>query len=59
MEKVITLHVCGAKLCHDGEPHDDKATVKVCDENGRVVGGSVACSRCGSTAMSRDLLVLP
>lgn len=55
----ITMHVCGTRLCHDGQPHDDLKQVIIRDEHGRAVGGSVACSRCGSTAMSRDLLRLP
>lgn len=57
--KEITMHVCGTKLCRDGQPHDDLAEVVFRDERGRIAGGSVACSRCGSSAMSRDLLRLP
>ena len=55
----ITARVCGTKLCRDGQPHDDKGFVKFRDERGRVVGGSVACSRCGVSAMDRDLLEAP
>ena len=55
----ITVQVCGTKLCRDGQPHDDLADVVIRDENGRIVGGSVACSRCGQSAMARDLLRLP
>lgn len=55
----ITLHVCGTGLCTDGRPHDDLKLVVVRDSEGRNVGGSVACSRCGSSAMSRDMLRLP
>lgn len=56
---VIAAVVCGTKLCRDGQPHDDDALVEFRDERGRVTGGSVACSRCGSTAMGRDLMELP
>ena len=55
----LTLHVCGTKLCRDGQPHDDKAHVTIRDSDGRAVGGSVACSRCGVSSMARDLLELP
>lgn len=57
--KLVTAIVCGTKLCRDGQPHDDLEMVTIRDEQGRAVGGSVACSRCGSTAMARDLLRLP
>jgi hypothetical protein len=58
--KEITLHVCGTKLCRDGKPHDDLDFKYFVDEDtGRFTGGSVCCSRCGSTAMDRDLLELP
>lgn len=55
----ITLRICGTKLCRDGQPHDDFGHVVIRDEQGRAVGGSVACSRCGSSAMARDLMRLP
>lgn len=55
----IVTTVCGTKLCRDGKPHDDKAIVKLYDDNGRVSGVSVACSRCGSAAIDRDLLEAP
>lgn len=58
-DREITLHVCGTTLCTDGQPHDDLATAILRDEHGRAVGGSVACSRCGSTVIDRDLLRLP
>lgn len=55
----VTLIVCGTGLCNDGKPHDDLKMVIFRDENGRATGGSVACSRCGSSAMDRDMLRLP
>lgn len=55
----LTMHVCGTKLCRDGKPHDDISLVRIRDENGKMIGGTVACSRCGQTAMARDLLRLP
>ncbi len=57
--KEITAHVCGTKLCRDGQPHDDLREVVIRDNAGRIVGGSVACSRCGVSAMARDLMRLP
>jgi len=55
----LTAIVCATKLCWDGKPHDGKAIVKLYDDNGRVSGVSVACSRCGSAAIDRDLLEAP
>lgn len=56
-EKVITAHVCGGKqalVCpKDGGSHDMSAIVRFPD------GGSVACSKCGRTAMEIDMLELP
>lgn len=52
---VITIHVCGgkqAKRCRvDGGEHDMSKVVRFRD------GGSVACSKCGVTAMQIDLMV--
>lgn len=58
-KKEIVVHVCGLKLCRDGKPHDDDKTVILRDSQGREIGMSVACSRCGSSAMERDLLQMP
>lgn len=49
---------CGGS-CRDGQPHDDLGFVVVRDESGKAVGGSVSCSRCGSTVFNRDILRLP
>jgi hypothetical protein len=53
----ITAHVCGGKqaqVCRaDGGEHDMSAVVRFKD------GGSVACAKCGLTAMDIDLLELP
>lgn len=57
--RLIIATVCGTTLCHDGKPHDDLKDVVIRDDGGRIVGGSVACSRCGVSAMARDLLRLP
>lgn len=55
----ITAHVCGAKLCRDGKPHDNDAWRAWRDivENGR--GVTAVCSRCGVSSIDRDLLDLP
>lgn len=53
---LITAHVCGgrqAKRCRDGGEHDMSAIVRFAD------GGSVACAKCGVTAMEIDMLELP
>ena len=54
---VITMHVCGgqrAKRCPvDGGEHDMSTVVRFKD------GGSVACSKCGVTAMQLDMMELP
>jgi len=55
----IVVQVCGTRLCTDGQPHDDDGEVVIRNEQGRVTGASVACSRCGGSAMARDLLRLP
>lgn len=52
----IIIHVCGgkqARRCSDGGEHDMTAIVRFKD------GGSVACAKCGVTAMELDLLELP
>ncbi len=54
---VITAHVCGgaqARRCRvDGGEHDMSIVVMFKD------GGSVACSKCGVTAMQIDMMELP
>jgi len=53
---LIIATVCGgtqAKRCIDGGEHDMSAVVRFKD------GGSVACAKCGVTAMSLDMLELP
>ena len=55
----IVVNICGGRLCNDGLPHDDKATVVLYDDNGRASGASVACSRCGLAAIDHDLLEGP
>jgi len=57
-EPKITAFVC-APRCLDGGEHDDKAYVALYGEHGEVCGGSVACSKCGSSAFERSLLELP
>jgi hypothetical protein len=57
--RALTIHVCGAALCRDGQPHDDLREVILYDGDARACGFSVACSRCGQSAMARDLLRLP
>jgi hypothetical protein len=50
---IITARVCGgkqAKLCVDGGEHDMSAILRFKD------GGSIACAKCGVTAMEIDLL---
>lgn len=53
----LTMHVCGgtqARVCPvDRGEHDWRAFVRCTD------GGSVACAKCGVTAMQLDLLELP
>lgn len=52
----ITAHVCGGaqvRRCADGGEHDMSAIVYFKD------GGSVACARCGVTAMEIDMMELP
>jgi hypothetical protein len=59
----ITAHVCGgkqARRCTDGGEHDMSATVVIRDpDTGQAVGGSVACAKCGVSAMALDMLELP
>ena len=53
---VLTAHVCGgkqAKRCVDGGEHDMSKVIRFKD------GGSVACAKCGVTAMQLDLMELP
>ncbi len=55
-ETLITLHVCGgkqARRCVDGGEHDMSKLVRFTD------GGSVACAKCGITAMQIDMMELP
>jgi hypothetical protein len=52
----ITAHVCGGpavKRCVDGGEHDMSKIVRFAD------GGSVACAKCGVTAMEIDMWELP
>jgi hypothetical protein len=53
------IFTCGDNACPAGGEHDELADIKFRDADGRVVGGSLACSKCGSTNMDRDLLRLP
>jgi hypothetical protein len=53
---VITAHVCGgkqAKRCVDGGEHEMTAIIRFAD------GGTLACAKCGATALDIDLLELP
>lgn len=54
--RLVIAAVCGQQLCVDGQPHDDLKRVVLRDETGRAIGGSVACSRCESLAINRDVL---
>jgi hypothetical protein len=53
----ILIHLCGgphARRCPvDGGEHDMSAVVRFKD------GGSVACAKCGVTAMELDLMEMP
>lgn len=54
---LIIAHVCGgkqARRCTDGGEHDMSLVVRFADG-----GGSVACAKCGVTAMQLDLMELP
>lgn len=55
----ITAFVCGTTGCPEGGEHDGKAWLPIYGPNGQVCGESVACSKCGSAAFDRDLMVLP
>jgi hypothetical protein len=58
-QDAVTVFLCGGSRCADGQPHDGKEWVDFRDEDGKLRGGSAACSRCGSMAMDRDMLELP
>lgn len=54
---VLSLFCCGPSTSPCGPNHEDHqwdAEVEFTDDSGRVTGGSVACSRCGLTAMDFD-----
>lgn len=58
-EPEVISFVCGGDTCTDGQPHDSKATVPLYGSGDMICGESVACSRCGSSAFDRDMLMLP
>ena len=64
MEPAVTAFVCppGCRCeCATGGPceHEWRGRVKIRDTRGWICGESSVCSRCGVTAMSHDLRVLP
>lgn len=55
---LVQIHVCGPSTSPCGPNRDDHIwddEVEFTDGAGRVTGGSVACSRCGMTAMDYDI----
>ena len=66
MSGEIVTFVCGPSSrecrcqCPDGPcEHEWTGEVVTRDDEGRVRGASMACSRCGMTAMGHDLVVGP
>ncbi len=53
---LVIAHVCGgqqARRCADGGEHDMSVIIRYAN------GGSVACAKCGVTAMDMDVMRLP
>ena len=48
--KKLTAHVCGGNLCPKGGEHDMTRWIHTRD------GGTLVCTKCGTSAMQLDML---